>query len=327
MTGEKIPSAETLVPDSRFIGAERHLQPKFSLARLLLLITLPFFLLVASDTRFEGPDRAPAPEREAAVRFEPLSFRAPLSGVWRVSVADPRFGGLSALTLENGRLAALTDSGVVVTLPRPGGSDRARLQDLPAGPGSPWLKRNRDSEALVRTDEGWWVGFENRHSLWLFDPALRRPLRSLSLGGLGWKANAGIEAMVGSGDGLTLLPESGREVVRVRGKSLQRITLSGSDGAPSDATRLPDGAVLVTLRSFHLTGIRNRIARLERASGGYRLQPLLTLPLGMFDNVEGIAAEPRGKGAIRLWMITDNDFTGWRDTKLIALDLPVSRSR
>jgi hypothetical protein len=306
----------------RFIPAERRLQRKFRFASLLLLIPLSFLLLVASDTRWEGPDRVPGPERLAPIAFQPLRVPPGLAGAWRLRMADSRFGGLSALAWDGHGLVALTDSGTMIDLPRPARGAIARIRDLPAGPGPDRWKRFRDSEALVPVAAGWWVGFENRHSLWLYDRSLRRPLRTVSLRGLGWRVNKGVEAMVADGDGLLILPESGREVVRVRSSAIQRLRLESAGGAPADAARLADGTVLVAVRSVTLGGIRNRIARLERSGRGYRLRTLREVPLGMFDNVEGLAAEPLTGGAVRLWLLTDNDFHAWRATRLIAVDLP-----
>ena len=322
MTGGNIPSAERLMSDSRFIPAERGLQPGFRLASVFRLCLLPFFLLVSSDTRFEGPDRVPAPNRLVPTHFDPVPTGRAGVAKWRVSVADPRFGGVSALAIGAKGLVALTDSGAVIDLPRPGSGGSALVRDLPGGPGSPDWKKFRDSEALVATPQGWWAGFEFRHSLWLYDHDFRHVLRSVRLQESGWRANSGVEALVADGDGLLMLPESGREAVRWKSGKIERFPLEGARGAPADAARLPDGAILVTIRSFGLTGIHNRIARLERTTRGYRLDHLADVPVGRLDNVEGMAAEPRADGTVRLWLITDNDFIRWRDTKLVALDLP-----
>ncbi|MFC7536083.1 esterase-like activity of phytase family protein [Sphingomonas sp. GCM10030256] len=258
-----------------------------------------------------------------SISFEPLAARPPLAGLWRVRGETARLGGVSALAIRPDGLRALTDSGVLIDLPYPAAEPtRALVRDLPAGPGRPTFKKFRDSESLSATGSGWWVGFEHRHSLWLFDPAVRHARGRTDLSRLRWPVNAGAEAMVADGDGLLLLSESGREVVRVRSGRVQRLPLRDAGGAPADATRLPDGTVLVTVRRFGITGIRNRIARLERSSPGYRLRPVAALPLGPFDNVEGLAAQPRPGGGVRLWMITDNDLSRVRDTLLIALDLP-----
>lgn len=326
--GKKIPSAEWLIDDSQCIVTERRRQRKFRLAAALLVPLLPTFLFLRSDARDESPDRVSRPERTVPVHFQALPLQMPageagrIVGAWRVTAADPRFGGVSALALTPDGMVAVSDSGVVSDLPRPGASRQARLRDLPAGPGAAGWKMFRDSEALVRTPEGWWVGFEFRHSVWLFDPTFRRPLRNIPLRQLGWPRNKGVEAMVAEGDGLLILPEGGRQVVHVAGGRMRVETLRGTGGHVADAARAPDGTVLMLLRSVGLGGITNRVARLVRGANGYCSQAILTLPLGRFDNAEALGVEPLASGASRLWIITDNDFSSWRDTLLIALDLP-----
>ena len=61
-----------------------------------------------------------------------------------------------------------------------------------------------------------------------------------------------------------------------------------------------------------------------RDRGGYRLQPFATLPLGPFDNVEGLAAEVGSDGRTILWAVTDND--GWRRTLLLRMTLDTTKA-
>ena len=57
----------------------------------------------------------------------------------------------------------------------------------------------------------------------------------------------------------------------------------------------------------------------------YELRPFGTVPLGPFDNLEGVAAERRADGRTRLWLVTDNDFSERRRTLLIAVDVPATK--
>ena len=74
---------------------------------------------------------------------------------------------------------------------------------------------------------------------------------------------------------------------------LKQLPLSSATGGVADAVRLPDGRILVAVREIGLTGLTNKLAWLARTRGGYRLRNFATLPLGAFDNVEGLA-QPRG---------------------------------
>ncbi len=299
--------------DSRLNEAERAVQPKFTFFLALSLILLPFLLISAAQWLNGLPDRVALGEGEAAVRFEQVRV-AGTRGAWAIDVDDPRFGGVSALALRNGRLLALTDSGVLVDLPRPGQGDRATLRELPDGPGSSSRKSARDSESLAwdSRNDRWWVGFENRHSLWAFDPQFRRALAQLDLGRQGWPVNRGAEALVaGTGGGLLLLPETAGEVLKLDGKGIGGRPLAGVTGGVTDAVALPSGRILVLVREIGPLGIRNRLTLMEGTRAGARLRPLRTVPVGPLTNLEAAAAEPLPSGA-----------SSWRRTILLAIDLP-----
>lgn len=274
-------------------------------------------LLASSILAAHDAFGVPTPRQQGMPRTSVVDYRADptahgavgsfrIVGSWTVHVDDARFGGISGLALNGGSLLALTDSGVVARLPRPGSRGLAVLRDLPDGPGDPRFKRNRDSEALTRdpAGRGWWVAFENRHSLWLYDREFGQALRRIDLAGLGMRANRGVEGLVGSGPRLMMFREWGG-------------LLPVGTGV-SDAARGPGGVLWLTTRSFGLNGVVNRLGRFA----GGRVVDAMVLPLGPLDNVEGIAAETNGSGGTRLWLITDNDFSGSRPTRLIALETP-----
>jgi hypothetical protein len=312
--------------DSRLNATERTVQPKFMVPAVVAgLLLLPVLLLLAADSVRRLPDRQPLPDRAAAVRFEPLQV-AGVAGAWAVTVDDPRFGGVSALALDGDRLLALTDSATLVRLPRPGTGGQVQLRDLPDGPGPPNRRKWRDSEALLRDPAGgWWVSFENRHSLWRFDSGFQRALGRRALPSRGWAVNTGVEAMVQDGAGLLLLREGGDLALRlVRGR-LGRHPLSGPGGGIADAARLPDGRVLVLVRRVGPTGLANWIGQLERApGGGGQVRLLQRVAVGPLTNLEAMAPERLPSGRTRLWLMSDNDFSDLRRTLLLALDLPAA---
>ena len=328
----KSPLDEGLMSDSRLIEAERRLQPKF-----IKWLIVGAFLLLTADRRSEWPDRQPLPDRMVALHLDPLFAGRDAGGgaavsAWKMRADDPRFFGLSALTiLPGGRLQALSDSGVLVTFARPGAATAttAWLSDLPDGPGYPTFKKGRDSESMIldsRTGQRL-VAFEFRHSLWFYraDGSARSlPVR---LPWAGWRVNNGIEAMVreSAGGPLLLIHEAGRHVFRMTGSPVpQALPLSGATGGIADAARLPDGRIVVAVREAGTLGLTNRLAWLEGVGGGYRLRNLATLPLGTFDNVEGLAAETRpGRGAV-IWAVTDND--DWRRTLLLRIELDATKA-
>jgi hypothetical protein len=242
---------------------ERGVQPLFRKLRLFSDLAV-FLAVMAGYALIRSPDlRSEGPARWAAARFipvapDPTGFApARLVGAWRVEVADPRFGGVSALALDGDTLLALTDSGTLIRLPRPGRRRKALVQDLPAGPGNSRFKVNRDSEALARdpAGRGWWVAFEQWHQLWLYDPAFRRAIARIDLGRDRWRANRGIEAMVAEQDGLWLFPEGGEDWLRLTGNRLLLKPLLNPFGSIGDAVRLPDGRLVEVRRWFTMAGL------------------------------------------------------------------------
>ena len=193
----------------------------------------------------------------------------------------------------------------------------ASFHDLPAGPGSARFKAGRDSEALVRdvAGRGWWVAFENLNAAWLFDRDFTRVERRIGLEELGWPANKGAEGMLPGPHGPTLIPESGNEMVSVETGGLERIGFDSPAGRLADATRLPDGRIVLLARTYSPAGFSARLLLLR----GTRVSPVATLGLGRLDNPEAIAAETLPGGITRLWIMTDND---WRrvPTLLVAID-------
>jgi hypothetical protein len=83
--------------------------------------------------------------------------------------------------------------------------------------------------------------------------------------------------------------------------------------------------VIVLLRKVRPWGIVNQLAWLMKEDERYELRPLGIVPLGPFDNLEGVAAERRADGRTRLWLVTDNDFSERRRTLLIAVDVPATK--
>jgi hypothetical protein len=312
---------------ARPIEAERRLQPAFRKAAFfshLILVTLIGSFAWWLDTQ---PDQLSLPPRKVALHFEPVQFDpagfAPLrlAGAWRLTADDPRFGGISALALDDAGLVAVTDAGAVVRFDRPTGRPLiAEIRDVPAGPGRPGFKRHRDIEALALdpSGRGWWAAFENHNQLWLYDRDFARALERIDFGRRRWPRNKGIEAMLAEPGGFFLLPEAGTEAIRLRSGRMRASPLGNPVGRLSDAVRLPDGRVMVLARRAGLTGFHSALVPLLP---GNRLGRPIALGLGHFDNAEALAAEPIA-GGTRLWLMTDDNFRWPMRTLLVALDLP-----
>ena len=242
-------------------------------------------------------DLSPA---RVAVRYEPVAIGtiagpARLVGAWRVRASDGRFGGVSGLAIDRGQLLALSDAGMLLWLDRPGMAHPAvTIRALPAVPGPANRKIGRDSEALLRdpAGRGWWVAFEQFHSVVLYDSAFERLLKRIPIFNSAFTDNHGIEALAANHGRVRWLAESTEA---------------------SDAALLPDGTTILLKRRIGLTGVSSWLER-----DGKRL----ALPLHWSDNPEALTAEPLPNGGIRLWIMTDNDLRAWRRTLLVAIDLP-----
>jgi len=317
------------------MDAERIVQPKFSISAVAVAgLVLIAAIVLAHRWFLTFPNRYELGWRDARVEFSPVELNANgiaplrLAGAWKLSSDDPRFGGISALAIDRGRMLALTDSGVLIRFSAPGQpTGPAWIGELPGGPGSASFKRHRDSEALLRDPggRGWWVAFENRDELWLYDRDLGSPLERIPLGKRNWGANRGVEAMTADGPSLVLISESGGSLMRVTGSRARSMSIANAHGRISDAVAIGSGRFIALERRLTPLGFRNALVILEKSGSGYRFGRRTALRLRALDNVEALAIERRSNGTHRLWLMTDDNVQPPLRTLLIALDLPAER--
>jgi len=293
-------------------------------------MAIAYFALViaAHEWILTVPSRSELGSKTSALQVEaadvsPIGF-APLklAAAWRLGAADGRFAGISGLVLDRGQLLAISDLGVVASLPIPGrGSAQVTVKDLPAGPGSPRFKSDRDAEAIAAdpAGRGWWVAFENRDELWLYDRAFSRPLSRVRLAAGEFSQNSGVEGLAAGPGALFLFPESGGEVVRV-GQAPESIPIARPRRL-AEAVRLKDGSFLVLQRRVTPFGFDNRLARLA-GDGSLRELWRLPLPVRWFDNLEGMAVQPAGQGGYRLYVMSDSGLRPKAGTLLLVIDVP-----
>jgi hypothetical protein len=264
-------------------------------------------------------------------------------GGWVLSSDSARFGGLSALHVENDRVAALSDSGTLFrfALPQGAASESVRIDPLGDGPGPATHKSNRDTESMVVLGPWLWAGFERHNMIWRYRladlaaaaSAQPAPMRE-------WRANSGAEAMVRLADGRFLVFCEGSDDEQ----SLSDVVLFEGDPADprtparllhyrrvpgyrvSDATLLPDGRLLILNRRFEwLEGFSLVVtaAELPDLSPGAtivprelaRLQPPLTI-----DNMEGVSVTSEG-GRTIVWLVSDDNFFPLQRTLLLKFAL------
>jgi hypothetical protein len=298
---------------------------KFSLFNSLLVLAGVFAAQLAIRAL---PDRHLLPPAMLALTYRPVALPPSagplrLAGAWELAASDPRFGGLSALAIDHGRFLAASDLRAVARFDPPSAaSPHAFVADLRGGPGNAGKKTSRDAESLARDPRGrgWWIGYEQHHSLWLYDDGFGRALAAVDLKRHDWRDNRGAEGLITEPDALLVLAENGRDAMRVGTAGIERLRLrAGSDVA--DAARAPDGSAWLLLRSKGRGGISQAIAPLLKDGKGFRAGSAWPLPKAAFDNYEGMAIAPLPDGRWRFWLVTDDGHRFMARTLLVALDL------
>jgi hypothetical protein len=293
-------------------------------------------LLVASPVPLDARD----PTR---VRIGELMF---LRG-WELDSEEPRFGGVSALHVDSGRVTAISDDAMIFQFDLPGapGSSRVRIVPLPRVVGSP--KSSHDTEALVLHGASVWSAFELvnrvarfRRSDWSEQASAQpAPMRR-------WRSNSGAEGMVRMNDGRFLVFAEGRA------DELTPVVLLYGDPAEvgtravelryrpppgfriTDAALIPDGRLLLLNRRAGWLGrfsAKLVIADVRNLRAGAVIQGReiaeLRSPLTV-DNMEALSVT-REDGRTIVRVASDNNFLAIQRTLLLefALVEPARRSR
>jgi hypothetical protein len=316
------------MPESRLNEPEHGLQHSFRKSLIFNGLLMGTAVMAAYLPIRALPDHQALPVRTIALKYQTVSLpeaASPLrlAGAWLMTADDPRFGGLSALAIDGNGFLAVSDLGAVVRFDRPSTArPHVRLVDLVEGPGPIGRKTSRDAESLARDPRatGWWVGYEQRHSLWLYDERFHHARTAIRIERPNWWRNRGIEALIVKDGDLLALAENGREAIRVGGRGQQPLRLH-SNADVADAAGAPDGSSWVLLRRKGIDGIKQSIALLEPAHDGYRVGPEFRLPKASLDNYEGMAIETGPDGRWRFWLVSDDGHRVMARTLLVALDL------
>ena len=299
----------------------------------------------------------PPPSFQLQLRFQPLPLPSrevqarqlgpfTVEAMWEMHSPHVHFSGFSALVpLEHGRLLAIGDRGYKLLFSPPGEPHTVprirRMLD-----GQAWKESRHDAEAATidPATGRLWIGWEGgnaitRHGTPFGSPQSARP-RAMR----GWKQNTGPEAMVRLVDGRFVvlcegfsgwISEDRHKALLFSGDPIssgepQAFTFAGPVGfSPTDMAQLPDGRVLVLMRSL----VWPVPARFE---GGIALADpadirpdavwrgvevaRLSYPLPV-DNFEGLAITPRPDGKVTVWLISDDNGAVLQRTLLWKLRL------
>lgn len=257
--------------------------------------------------------------------------------VWRDGSRD--FGGLSALELspDGLRFLVVSDragifSGAFVRDTR-GAVASATIEDarkLVDGSGIPLAGKAVDSEGLALLADGTIaISFEGLHRLtFRADPAAPESTAPPPPATGEWRRNQALEALAAAPDGTLWTLTEGRigdshAVLRFRdGAWLSSLSLS-ADGAwrPVGADFGPDGRLYLLERDFWpLVGFMSRVLRFDVSESGLsNPQVLLESRAGVFDNLEALAVWQDGDGAIRLTLVSDDNFLPVQWTEVVDL--------
>lgn len=251
------------------------------------------------------------------------------------------FGGFSGLEVTDGGrgFVALGDRSTLVrgTFAR---DAEGRITRIEAGriawlrneEGAPLRGRYIDSEGLALHGDRVLVSFESRNRVVQFGPDLRGTQAAGAPDFAALRGNAGLEALAVDGDGrLIVLPErSGRltrpfPVWRLEDgtwtviRQVQRsagFLVAGADVGP-------DGNLYILERGFNVLGFKTRVRRFALdGSGAKDGEVVLSTATGRHDNLEGLSVWRDMDGAIRLTMVSDDNFNPLQRTEIVEYRIP-----
>ncbi|MEZ0244620.1 MAG: esterase-like activity of phytase family protein [Sphingomonas sp.] len=285
------------------------------------------------------------PGDPGSVKIGALTY---LGGVQLRGKADA-FGGFSSMRVDGNRIALLSDGGHLVSFDLDSEFRAGRLVfgALSNGPGTGWLKGDRDSESMTwdPATGRYWVGFEQSNEIWRYarDGSAEAHLAPLSM--VRWASNGGPEAMVRLASGAFIVmsevtPLGGdpagrlRDAVIFRGDPTNPRTATlrfsyrppaGYD--PTDMAELPDGRLLILHRKLSLPPalfsavltIVDRNAIREGAVVEGKVIATLERPF-LHDNFEALAVT-REHGATIVWIASDDNREWWEQSLLLKFRL------
>lgn len=308
------------------------------------------FGLLATPTA-PGPAEPPPGPATASLRAVPLLLNEDdpaqrrvgaltFLAAWELTSDDRRFGGISAMAVEEGRVTAISDSGILLMFAVPGsGPGSVDVMPLPAGPGSPTRKVDRDTEAMFVSGGQAWLAFENRNEVWRYARPHWSPEARVAPAGMRrWPTNRGAEAMHRLAGGRFLIiseslePDSTSPALLFPadptegGEPLELRFRPARDHRITDVAQLPDGRLLLLQRDVSLLGGATAklavvdVAALDsgRPVEGREIAHFAT-PLTV-DNMEALSITREGEQTI-VWLASDDNYFPLQRTLLMKFAL------
>lgn len=283
-----------------------------------------------------------APEKSAAGAFTYAG------GVVLKGPEGVRFGGLSDLRVEGGELTAVSDEGFLfrshLVLSRNGrliGLNASSLQPLTGPDGAPLKgKAEADSEGLAIWPNGEvMVSFERHHRIWRYPAAGGAP-REEPIPDLKMPDNEGIEGLTvakSQGPGAYWAGAEGGSVWLCRESASCR-RWPGIMAPPigyrlTALSETPGGDLVLLHHNFNPLNGESRvlativaIPKARFAASKIKAQLRIVPPMSV-DNLEGVSAVRTIGGGLRLYLVSDDNFSDRQRTLLLAFDLPPAKRR
>lgn len=321
------------------------------LSILLILIAAPSYSGEEPAPRFVGRPKMSAtrvaidPADRTNIRVGQLTY---LGGV-RLRSPALAFGGFSSMVTDGRRFALLSDGGHIVRFEMDGKFHVGGLAfgELRSGPGTGWLKLDRDSESVTSDPATgrFWVGFEQTNEIWRYDSRGKAEARLTPLSMVRWAENGGPESMVRlRGGNFIVISETTQPLDHKRRFMRQGVVFRGDPTDPrtptlsfayqppagydpTDMAELPDGRLLILNRRLNLSTalftsklvIVERGAVREGAVVEGREIATLAKPY-LHDNFEALAVTQEN-GATIVWIASDDNREWFEQSLLLKFRL------
>jgi hypothetical protein len=263
-------------------------------------------------------------------------------GGWAFRSNDGRFGGISAMHVGEGEVTALSDAGSILRFTLPGaGRPSLSITPLREGPGSPTVKRDRDTEAMLIRGRRAWITFERGNQIWRYSTRTWKSEASIAPPEMRrWSSNSGAEAMARLPDGRFLVFAEGRgssqggsEVLlfsgdpTAQGSRVRVLRNIGPEGyRVTDAAALRDGRLLILHRRVGVpNGVTAKLTLTDAPLGDdveeirsreiAHLQSPITV-----DNMEALSITIEN-GRTIVWLGSDDNFIPLQRTLLLKFAL------
>lgn len=265
-----------------------------------------------------------------------------LLGSWQLQSQDPRFGGVSAISIEGAKVTAVSDGGFVLNFTIFNGKTSVPLEvlRLDGGPGR-WSKRSRDLEALTIAGDQAWLSLEFGKAVWRYDkrnwagqsgalpPAMTQ-----------WPRNGGAEALLRLDDGRFLVFSERHEIEdgmaeallfagdpAVEGTEAKAFKYRGPEGyRVTDAAMLSNGRLILLHRKLSFVqGFTTKISIAELAEIKEN-SVLASIEIATIEpplaaaNFEALAIT-RENGRDTVWVASDDNFSPSSRTLLLKFQL------